>query len=263
MPLMIPLFDEHHANAELRKKPGKWFWVRMPTRMDSLSRQRLMQTPEGRQAFAVYVHLVEIAAKDEPRGVLADERGPISIEDVALMTAIPSEVLQQGIETLSAPGVGWVCDSRSIGNEKESSLPPTKLLNSELSGEGGAGGNPDGFNAFWRDLPAANQIGKGGARRAYDDAIKAGVTAEEIRGGVKAFAAAEKRRRSTQGKDYIARKPENWLRDEGWHDRGPDATTSRPAEKVRALSTEEARALAQRRRDEQMKRETAGAGGAR
>jgi len=115
--LYIPKFEKKHSNAELRKKEGEWFWVRIPTAMDSLSRQRLMQTSDGREAYCVYVHLVSLAAKDAPRGVLADERGPFDITDIALKTSIPQEVLLRAIDTLKSVSVGWVNEQEWNGNE--------------------------------------------------------------------------------------------------------------------------------------------------
>jgi len=123
--LVIPKFDDAHANAELRKQPGKWHWVRVPVTMDSLRRKRLMQTPGGREAFAIYVHLVEIAAKNPPRGELADERGPLTLEDLTLITSIPADALMSGIETLASADIGWVkwSDQTADGAPDEAAQP--------------------------------------------------------------------------------------------------------------------------------------------
>ena len=139
MPIEIPKFDKKHANGELRKRGDQeWFWVRIPVSMDSLSRQRLMQSGSGREAYCVYVHLVCLAAKDEPRGILADERGPFTIEDIALRTSIPSDVLKTAISTLEAENIQWVCQSQSSGNDNSD---PIDIYNSNSNSNSNSSSN--------------------------------------------------------------------------------------------------------------------------
>lgn len=155
MQIEIPKFDKKHANGELRKRGDQeWFWVRIPVSMDSLSRQRLMQSGSGREAYCVYVHLVCLAAKDEPRGTLADERGPFTLEDIALRTSIPSDVLKKAISTLEAENIQWVCQSQPNGNDNSDPIDIYNSNSNSNSNSSEKSAKDVHFESFWESWPS-------------------------------------------------------------------------------------------------------------
>lgn len=219
--LYIPRFDARHANAELRKKDGEWYWVRMPTSMDSLSRKRLMQTPEGREAFTVYIHLVELAAKDPPRGLLADERGPFDLIDISLKTDMPQGVIKKGLALLQSARVGWV----SVREWNENEIPDGAVHSSYSSSSNSCSteNKPDLFDEFWNQVP--NKIGKGKARDAYANAIRGGATHDQIVAGLESYRQYEARREKQP--DYRPLHPATWLNGERWTDELVIGSTSK------------------------------------
>lgn len=226
--LTIPKFLRQHANAELRKKDGPWFWVRIPTAMDSLSRQRLVQTAEGRQAYCVYVHLVSVAAKDPPRGVLADERGPFTYEDLALKTALPEKVIRDAVVMLSDPSVAWV---EAVGDWESNGVEiPDQAVHSN-SDSGSISASPakrktaEHFDAFWRVYP--KKAGKPNARKKWKDQQLDDI-ADQVMAGLERCKGSKQWQR--EGGQYIPH-PTTWLNREGWHDE-LDGTTTQKATKA-------------------------------
>ena len=214
--LYIPKFDTKHANAELRKKDGEWFWVRIPTTMDALSRQRLMQTSEGRNAYCVYVHLVSLAAKDMPRGVLADERGPFTVDDISLRTAIPKEVIQGAVEVLCDTSIGWVLWREWNGNEI-----PIQVVHSNSNSNSNSVSNSEKnqdkrFSEFWELYP--RKVARADARRRWMRSDLDGIADEVIAGLVRCKASKDWKGREAKYLPY----PATWLNAEGWHDE-PDS----------------------------------------
>jgi len=67
----------------------------------------LIRGENGVQHFAAWVAMVQVAARCEVRGVLADDRGvPLSTLDLEAMTDIPATVFDSAIPVLCA--IGWL-----------------------------------------------------------------------------------------------------------------------------------------------------------
>lgn len=226
--LYIPKFDTKHANAELRKKGGEWFWVRMPTSMDSLSRKRLMTTAQGREAFTVYVHLVELAAKDQPRGWLADERGPFTLEDISLKTVIPKEVIQGAVQVLCDRSIGWVLRQEWNGNE----IPAQAGHSSSNSISNSSKEEKDArFDEFWDEYP--RKVGRAEAKRRWAR-LDCDSMADQVLIGLRRCKAS----RDWKGRDAkFLPYPATWLNAEGWSDE-PDSGDTTASSRAKAAAWE-------------------------
>ena len=118
--LEIANWEDGFEIAQSRRREGRLTWVAMPTRHDSRGYRRLIRADGGVQHFAAWVAMVQVAARCEVRGVLADDRGvPLSTLDLEAMTDIPSTVFDSAIPILCS--IGWLlCPTQSVvGAESE------------------------------------------------------------------------------------------------------------------------------------------------
>jgi hypothetical protein len=60
--------------------------------------------------------IVQIASKMPERGVLRDEDGDLSPEDMALMTGFPENVFDLALQVLTEPKFGWICHTEEINH---------------------------------------------------------------------------------------------------------------------------------------------------
>ena len=120
----IANWEEGFEVAQSRRRGGRLSWVAMPTRPDSRGYRKLIRGKDGVQHFAAWVAMVQVAARCEVRGVLADDRGvPLGCEDLEAMTDIPAHVFSAAIPVLCS--IGWLLCPRSettpseVGAESE------------------------------------------------------------------------------------------------------------------------------------------------
>ncbi len=83
-------------------------WVPFPIRQDSEAFLTLLGSPEGREAYAVFITLVQIAARCPVRGRLEDEKGDLTPQRISLRLRIPVPVVQAAIDLLRSPEIGWL-----------------------------------------------------------------------------------------------------------------------------------------------------------
>lgn len=107
----IPKFDSAHMRGEhkqLIKKGQRWPWVRVPTDLNCVGLKLLTRDERGVAAFGVYILLVEVAANMHIRGVLADDRGAITLRRLSVLINVPLDVLERSVELLLDPEIGWL-----------------------------------------------------------------------------------------------------------------------------------------------------------
>ena len=80
----------------------------MPNKHDGKSYRRLMRRPDGLAIYAAWILIVQVASKCRPRGVLADDTGPLTADDLAIKTDGPAETFATAMEVLSSPDIGWL-----------------------------------------------------------------------------------------------------------------------------------------------------------
>lgn len=107
----IPKFDSAHMRGEhkqLIKKGQRWPWVRIPTDMNCVGLKLLTRDEQGVAAFGIYILLVEAAANMHIRGVLADDRGAITLRRLSVLINVPLDVLERSVKLLLDPDIGWL-----------------------------------------------------------------------------------------------------------------------------------------------------------
>jgi hypothetical protein len=98
----------HFEVAQTRKIKGDLSWVAIPCKHDGKSFRRLMRHKHGPQMYSAWVLILQVAAKCPERGVLADEDGPLSCEDLELKTGLPSAIFDEALKFLSSKEIGWM-----------------------------------------------------------------------------------------------------------------------------------------------------------
>jgi hypothetical protein len=83
-------------------------YVPIPINLGGESYRVLMASDEGRDAFAVFIGMVEIAAQMPVQGVLSDEKGPLSVKRISDKTGIPPRAIEAAITMLTNPEIGWL-----------------------------------------------------------------------------------------------------------------------------------------------------------
>ena len=83
-------------------------WVSWPVRKDSESFVFLTRSPLFLQAFGLFALLVQLAARQSPRGFLRDDRGDITPERIARRYNTDPKTTAKAWELLASPDVGWI-----------------------------------------------------------------------------------------------------------------------------------------------------------
>lgn len=109
---MTPIYrvrnwHKSHENAQSRKVQS-CRWVSVPNKHDGKSFRRLIAMPNGLALYGAWILILAVASKCPRRGVLADEDGPLSPDDLALKTGSPSDVFREAFEVLADPKIGWL-----------------------------------------------------------------------------------------------------------------------------------------------------------
>lgn len=110
-------------------RPGRvltWAYVPIPIRLNSEGYKRLAKTSRGREAFMVFIALCELAANLPTRGVLADERGPLSTESISIKISVPERVIEAATELLRSDQIGWLVPWENSAESRIESADPRK-----------------------------------------------------------------------------------------------------------------------------------------
>lgn len=100
-------WNEHYEKAQSRKVDVAQ-WVPLPVKHDGKGYRRLMALPNGLRILGAWTLILQVAAKCKPRGILADNEGPLTAEDIALKTGAPEEALSEALEVLTGERIGWL-----------------------------------------------------------------------------------------------------------------------------------------------------------
>lgn len=114
------LFEHDRSNG--RSNSGLR-WVAVPTKHDGKGFLRIMRRDPTGGLYGMWILLLAVAAKCPTRGVLADEDGPLTAEDIAIKVGADTGSMQTAIEFLMSPEVGWVEAVDHVGPSVDQSGP--------------------------------------------------------------------------------------------------------------------------------------------
>jgi len=101
-------WDDRYETSESRKRKGPLSWVALPTQRDDRSQSYVTKHPRACELMAAFTAMLQVAARLDRRGVLADENGPLDADDLATMTNLPAEAFEVAFEVLTEPRIRWL-----------------------------------------------------------------------------------------------------------------------------------------------------------
>lgn len=101
-------WSKHFETSESNKRKGSLKWVALPTKHDGKSYRRLMRLPNADAIYGAWMLLVAVAGKCPIRGVLADDEGPLTAEDLEDKTGLPARAFATAIEVLASDRFQWL-----------------------------------------------------------------------------------------------------------------------------------------------------------
>ena len=111
-------WSENFETSESKKRIKSLSWVAMPTKHDGKVFRRLMQIDPSGAIFGAWCLIVQVAAKCPTRGMLADDDGPLSPEDISLKTGLSKISVASALELFSGPEIRWV-EKIFVGSNSE------------------------------------------------------------------------------------------------------------------------------------------------
>lgn len=107
-------WNKLYENSE-SKKIKNTRYVLVPNHHDGKGFRRLLtlpdnlpEHPDGIRIFSAWILILQIASKCAERGILADEDGPLTSEDMALKTGAPKEIFDGALSVLSSKDFRWI-----------------------------------------------------------------------------------------------------------------------------------------------------------
>lgn len=126
-------WNELYENAGSRKVKGALDWFQMPTKHDGLSFRRLMKRKDRMELYAAWTLILAVAAKCKTRGVLANDDGPLTAEDIALKTGGDEAVIERALQVFSGKDINWLSGSTLPGYPDDLALQ--EMTGQDIRGE--------------------------------------------------------------------------------------------------------------------------------
>jgi len=106
-PIRIANWEEDFEIAQSRRRSGRLSWVAIPTRHDSRGYRKLMRLKNSSDIFTAWIVMVQVSARCEVRGELADGNGnPLTYDDLEAMTDVDKKIFEVAIPILRE--IGWI-----------------------------------------------------------------------------------------------------------------------------------------------------------
>jgi hypothetical protein len=104
-------------------------WRKHPVDHNSPRYRMLMATSNGRDAYCVFLAIVDLVARHRSRGVVVDaDQRPLTARVVAAATSIPVSVCIRAFAMLQRPEYGWLTtDAQSVGRAPKGHADATDL----------------------------------------------------------------------------------------------------------------------------------------
>jgi len=118
MTLKIKNWNEHFENAHSRKVQ-KAAWLPLPNKMDGKGYRRIVAMKDSTEIFTAWIIILQVASKMPERGSMVDEDGPITVEDLSIMSGFSEAIFKKAIPVLKSAKIAWLEDD-SIEVEPDS-----------------------------------------------------------------------------------------------------------------------------------------------
>lgn len=202
-------------------------WTKFPVNRASGKYRRLMATPDGRSAYAVFIGCVRLAARAKADGTI-----DITADDLSFETGIPVKDCVTGLEMLASDTIGWLVSKRQQNgeqpvSERSQTIPETaasisSLVSSSSSKEAAKDENnppqETPFEKFWKAWPKHFRKSK------KPDALKAWKKHgcdDRLPVILKKIAAFKKSRQWADEDGKFIPFPSSWINDQPWDDDDP------------------------------------------
>lgn len=126
MTIYIMDWDKNFETAQSRKV-SHLNWVSIPNNLGSRAYRKIMLQDNGIEIFGVWILLVQIASRAPIRGILADEDGAYSLEDLEVYSDCPKEKFATAIPILAS--IGWIFE------EDNEQVPPRYQTDTTVLGD--------------------------------------------------------------------------------------------------------------------------------
>jgi hypothetical protein len=90
------------------RRCAKMTWVAIPNKHDGKGFRRIAKHDSATELFAAWILIIEVASKMPTRGLLVDEDGPLTPEDLGDMTGFPESIFHLAFTVLTQPAIGWI-----------------------------------------------------------------------------------------------------------------------------------------------------------
>lgn len=104
----VKAWNKHYEKAQTRKVENAQ-WIPISVKHDGKGFRRLIAMPNGVAIYGAWILILQVAAKCKPtRGVLLDDDGPLTAEDLSLKTGAPDALIEEAFAVLSSDRIGWL-----------------------------------------------------------------------------------------------------------------------------------------------------------
>ncbi len=123
-------WQKHYENNKSREREV-CSWCPIPNKQDGLGYGRLLQAPDGAALYGAFLAVILVASKQgRPRdgyltGTGRADDGPLSADDLSIMTKIPEPIISRMLETASCANIGWIEVYESGALEVPAKCPPS------------------------------------------------------------------------------------------------------------------------------------------
>lgn len=107
MMFRVKNWNENFEKAQGRRC-AKMTWVAIPNKHDGKGYRRIARHDSATDLFTAWILIVEVASKMPTRGLLADEEGALTAEDLADMTGFPASIFHLAFTVLTQAEIGWL-----------------------------------------------------------------------------------------------------------------------------------------------------------
>lgn len=123
-------WQKHYENNKSREREV-CSWCPIPNKQDGLGYGRLLQEKDGAALYGAFLAVVLVASKQgRPRdgyltGTGRAEDGPLSSEDLAIVTKVQEPIIRRMLDVVSCANIGWIETYESGALEVPAKCPPS------------------------------------------------------------------------------------------------------------------------------------------